>query len=537
MSYYTNMYSIDAYEKQYCNTENYKKALKKLKRVFGYNCFKPEQFRIIDNILKLNNVIAIMPTGYGKSLCFQLPPLLTKEIAIVISPLIALMQDQQEILTKLGINSCCYNSSLTKNQKCEMEQKIYNNEYQIIYITPETLIKSSELIDRLYNTIGICMLAIDEAHCISSYGNDFRPAYREIVSIRAKMLNVPILAMTATATDRVINDMSDVMQISNHILIKTSYDRPNLKIYVERYKSNTDETIVKIIKISDAPSIIYCITKQDTSDTAQMLINNGINARAYHGGLSKQERIDVQTEFMNGIYNCIVATLAFGMGINKPNIRVVIHKGCPQNIESYYQEIGRAGRDNEASECYMFYKPKDFSTQRYFIDKIEDPKYKLHRLSLLNIISKYVNIDSCRRNYILNYFGQETKADCKNCDICTEPKQVITKVIKKQNEHKLLQLLKLIMEIYEIKKYYMGKKILGLILKGSNSKPIYAWMKSLPSYGQMHMNTQVFINNLIDEVIELNYIEYTEHNSYQVLKCTQKGIEFGQQCEELADSQ
>lgn len=527
------MYSFDVYEKQYHNSNNHKNALKTLKKVFGYDSFKPEQFKIIDNILKLNNVIAIMPTGYGKSLCFQLPPLLTNEIAIVISPLIALMQDQQEILTKLGINSCCYNSSLTKNQKCEMEQKIYNNEYQIIYITPETLIKSSALLERLYNTIGICMIAIDEAHCISSYGNDFRPAYREIVSIRAKMLNVPILAMTATATDRVIDDMSNVMQIPNHILIKTSFDRPNLSIYVSMYKQKTtDEMIINIIKITDAPTIIYCITKKDTELTTKMLLDNNIEAKAYHGGLPKQERIDVQNEFMNGTYNCIVATLAFGMGINKSNIRVVIHKGCPQNIESYYQEIGRAGRDGKEAKCYMFYKPSDFNTQQYFIEKIEDKIYKQHRMSLLNIMSKYVNTNSCRRNYILNYFGQESQTNCASCDICITPKNANTQKIKKQNEHKLFQILSLILEIYAVKKYYMGKKMLGLILKGSNSKFIHSWMKSLPSYSKMNTNTQVFINTLIDEVIELNYVEYTEHNTYQVLKCTQKGIEFGQEYEQ-----
>ena len=365
---------MDDYEKKNQNTPEYKNAKKILKDKFGYNVFKQYQYQIIDTVIKCKDVLAVMPTGYGKSLCFQIIPLLTNEIAIVISPLIALMVDQKMILDKLGITSCCYNSSLTMKMKKQMESDLLEGKYQIMYITPESLVNPSvtRLIDQMYNLHGICMVAIDEAHCVSSYGFDFRPKYRDIVKIRQILDNVPIMAVTATATDKVAADIRKNLNMDGCTTIKTSFDRPNLMIHVKTQSQNTLDEIVQIIANSTGPCIMYCLTKADTETMAEKLIEAGIGARAYHAGLSKEERCEIQEQFMNDEYPCITATIAFGMGINKTDVRTVIHYGCPQNIESYYQEIGRAGRDGNNSDCYLFYKQKDFIIQQRFINEISE---------------------------------------------------------------------------------------------------------------------------------------------------------------------
>ena len=332
---------MDPYENQVKDTPRYKQAKKILKDKFGYQSFKPYQYQIIDNVLKCKDVLAIMPTGYGKSLCFQIIPLLTNEVAIVISPLIALMTDQKMILDKLGITSCCYNSTMGQKNKTEIEKDLVEGKYQIMYITPESLVNAGQLINKIYKTQGICMIAIDEAHCVSSYGFDFRPKYRDIVKLRSILENVPVMAVTATATDKVADDIKCVMKMSDCDTIKTSFDRPNLKIHVKLQSQNSMNEITQIIKDSSGPCIVYCLTKGDTESMAEKLTNAGIESRAYHAGLTKDDRTTIQEEFMEGSYTCICATIAFGMGINKSNIRVVIHFGCPQNIESYYQEIGR----------------------------------------------------------------------------------------------------------------------------------------------------------------------------------------------------
>lgn len=508
------------------NMDNYTQAQKKLKEIFGYEAFKPEQFKIIDNIIKLNDVIAIMPTGYGKSICFQLPPLLTNELAIVISPLIALMQDQQSILEKIGIKSCCYNSSLTPKQKRTIEAGLYNNEYNILYITPESLINAIHLIDKIYESIGICVIAIDEAHCISSYGCDFRPAYREIVIIRESLPNVPVLAMTATATNKVIEDIHVVMKMKNNILIKTSFDRPNLTLNVKTRSLNTNDEIVNIINSNNGSAIVYCLTKSDTEKMAIYLNSKNITTRPYHSGLTKQERQNTQSDFMNNVYKCITATIAFGMGINKSDIRTVIHNGLPKNIESYYQEIGRAGRDGKDAYCYLFYSMNDFRLQRHFISEMKDNTYANQCRALLKIMSTYVNINTCRRNYILNYFDQESIQNCNNCDNCIDVELIIP-TIGKHNEHKLFQILNIILEIKASKNYSIGGTLLILILKGSSSAKIKSWMKNIKYYGCMKNNTIKHITELINTIIEYKYMSYTEINGYQVLYCTERGFEFG----------
>lgn len=520
---------MDKYEQSVVDTERYEAAKLILKGTFGYDNFKPYQYQIIDNILNENDVMAVMPTGYGKSLCFQIAPLLTNEVAIVISPLIALMVDQKMILDKLGISSCCYNSTQGAKSKREMEEGLISGDYRIMYITPESLVKSHKLIDQIYENVGICMIAIDEAHCLSSYGFDFRPKYREIVKIRKVLKGVPVLAVTATATSKVINDIRFIMNMEDGELIKTSFDRPNLMIHVKLQSQRTVEEIVEIVENTEGPSIVYCLTKADTEKMAEKLTKAGVSSKAYHGGLTKVQRTEAQEEFMNGEYDCITATIAFGMGINKSDIRTVIHYGCPQNIESYYQEIGRAGRDGKESNCYLFYKQKDFIIQQRFINEIKDPRYKIVRKKLLHDISQYVGTDKCRRKLILKYFDQELdKKNCKKCDNCTSKK----KKIKKCDEYKLFQVLSTVLSIQTAKGYGYGMSTISLILKGSRSKSVKDWMKKLTYYGSMGSATIKEINGFIYKTVDLGYLEnHDVGDCVHVLRCTDQGLLFGKKYE------
>lgn len=520
---------LDEYEQKMVDTPRYKRAKTILKNKFGHTAFKPYQYQIINNILNGKDVLAIMPTGYGKSLCFQLPPLMTDEVAIVISPLIALMADQKMILDKLGMSSCCYNSTLTQKKKKEIEESLIGGEIQIMYITPESLSTSHKLIDRIYSSVGVCMIAIDEAHCLSSYGFDFRPKYREIVKIRKILPDVPVLAVTATATEKVSKDILGVMNMKDSNLIKTSFDRPNLMIHVSRYDQNTIDKIKEIVNSSTGSSIVYCLTKKDTEDIAKKLQEGGIDARAYHAGLKKEERTKVQADFMNNEYDCITATIAFGMGINKPDIRTVIHIGCPQNIESYYQEIGRAGRDGKRADCYLFYKQNDFIIHLRFINEIKDAGYKTIRRVLMSQISQYVNASDCRRKYILQYFNQSTATqNCGMCDNCVGKKDKIGK----RDELKLFQVLSTVLLIHKTKGYTFGSSTIALILKGSSSQKIKPWMKNLTYYGSMKSLSAKDINAFINKTIELGYVEdHDVGNCVRVLRCTDHGIEFGNKYE------
>lgn len=518
---------MDEYEQKASKTKRYIKSKKILKKVFGYDNFKPYQYQIIDNILNVKDVVAVMPTGYGKSLCFQMPPLITKELAIVISPLIALMTDQKMILDKLGITCCCYNSNLGIKERREVEAGLIEGKYQIMYITPESLIRSYDLIDKIYENVGICMIAIDEGHCLSSYGFDFRPSYRELIKIRSILIGVPVLIVTATATDKVIKDIIDLMDMKNGELIKTSFDRPNLTINVKLQSHNTLDEIIDAVKNVNGSVIVYCLTIADTEKMAESLVDAGIPTKPYHGSLSKNERQQTQEDFMNDEYQCIAATIAFGMGINKSNVRAVIHYGCPQNIDSYYQEIGRAGRDGKDSNCYLYYKQKDFIIQHKFIESIKDVNYRMVRKKLLQNISQYVGTTQCRRKLILQYFGEDTKVqNCGNCDNCLSGDKKIES-IKKIDEYKLFKLLNTVIASYIEKKASYGATTLSLILKGSSSVKIKPWMKKLTYYGSFNNNIIIDIWKFIHHVVSLGYLEsYNVGDCIYAIRCTDRGFEF-----------
>jgi RecQ family ATP-dependent DNA helicase len=517
---------MDPYEKKNRKKTLYKSSLEVLEEEFGYTQFRPNQFKIIHSILKNKDVLAVLPTGYGKSLCFQLPPLISNQLGIVIAPLIALMQDQKNILDDLGIPSCCYNSTLNMKQKKEMENDLINGKYKILYITPESLINSYELIEQIEENYGICMIAIDEAHCVSSYGNDFRPKYRKIHKLRDSFPSIPLLAVTASATKRVIKDIQTTLKMKKNILIKSSFDRPNLNINITMRNQHTTKNIIAIInnilKEKTGSVIIYCITRKETEKISTILNKNNIDSKPYNAGFSDKERKKTQDGFMNSEYRVICATMAFGMGVNKSDIRSVIHIGLPQNIEAYYQEIGRAGRDGKPSECHMFYSNSDYMTQKRMITSTKDEDYRKIKKDMLYKMSKYISSKLCRRVLLLNYFDMELEDtyQCMNCDICLKEDVKLDSEDKK----KLLIVLNLINEIQTVKGYSYGLSTIALILKGSKSKKIQKWMIGLKYYSGLDYMTSKDLTNFIKKMMEEEYIENKDiGNCCHVLNVSKKG--------------
>ena len=395
-----------------------------LKDKFGLTRFKDIQLEIITSILEhKRDVCAILATGYGKSLCYQFPPVYSGKPAIVVSPLISLMQDQMELMKKIGISACCYNSSLTSRNLTRMN--ILCNKFQLIYITPEMAIKSESMIKQLHDTCGLSLIAIDESHCISQYGHDFRPDYLKLSCFKKWLGNsVPIVALTATATAYIKQNICAMLKLHNPLMITTSCDRSNLEIYVQKKKEL--DSLEKLINPREA-IIIYCQTRKGTEFLSHYLRERGVRCREYHAGLKKEVRTEVHHLFINDEITCIVATISFGMGINKPDIRKVIHYGAPKDIESYYQEIGRAGRDGKKSYCYLFYSDDDLDVMEGQISKIYNSKLQHIAMDKYQYLRKYLESKRCRRIVVFEYFGETTKSDyeCLNCDNCLDTPPIL----------------------------------------------------------------------------------------------------------------
>jgi ATP-dependent DNA helicase RecQ len=340
-----------------------------LKKYFGYDIFRLGQQEIIDAVLRQQDVLAIMPTGGGKSICYQLPALLQTGVTIVISPLIALMQDQVEALQDNGINATFINSSLTSGQRYDRIQQILTNQIKLVYFAPETLMGESFLptLDRIHQEIGISTLAIDEAHCVSDWGHDFRPEYRRLIELRNRYPKVPAIALTATATERVRQDILVQLNLQNPFIHVASFNRENL--YYEVIRKQSYEMLLTQIQQTEGSGIVYCSSRKNVEEVATKLKESGIDAIPYHGGMSNSDRSIHQTRWLKDDVRVIVATVAFGMGINKLDVRFVIHYNLPKNIEGYYQESGRAGRDGEPAQCTLYFNNNDIQSILYLINQ------------------------------------------------------------------------------------------------------------------------------------------------------------------------
>jgi len=389
-----------------------------LKKYFGYDEFRPFQKEIIEKVMSKEDCLVLMPTGGGKSLCFQLPALLQSGITVVVSPLISLMKDQVDSLTASGINAAFINSSLTAFEIDGIVTDLKSGKTKILYIAPERLSVANFKI--LLHTLPISLFAIDEAHCISEWGHDFRPEYRNLKLLRTDFPNIPIIALTATATEKVRSDIVKQLNLPHPHIFTSSFNRENLS-YEVLPKKDSLGTIVSLLKLyPEESAIIYCFSRKDTEQLADKLNQHGFNAGTYHAGLTAEQRRTNQEKFIHDEIHIMVATIAFGMGIDKPDVRLVIHHSLPKSIEGYYQETGRAGRDGLPARCVLLFSLADKFKHEFFIGRISDEQEKEQVRHNLNQSLEYGELNSCRRHFLLGYFNEAyPETNCGNCDRCT----------------------------------------------------------------------------------------------------------------------
>lgn len=488
------------------------KSLQVLKDVFGYTTFRPGQEKVIDLVLKGKNVLAVMPTGAGKSMCYQIPALVNSGLTLVISPLISLMKDQIDSLKQNGINAAALNSVTPQEEVNPILRQAYEGKIKLLYVTPERL--AMDYFRYQLNFLDISLVAVDEAHCISQWGHDFRPAYRQIMDgVKSIKSNPNILALTATATPSVQKDIAEQLQIPNKNYVITSFARPNLSFKVVDNPKNTNLYLLDYIKKHPNESgIIYASTRKHVEELTDYLAQNGILTASYHAGLSNEERSDVQDAFQFDKVQVIVATNAFGMGIDKRNVRFVIHANSTPNLESYYQEAGRAGRDGERCEGILIYHPKDIRLYRWFIEQSDlADEYQKIQYQKLAMITKYVNTTECLQQFIVSYFGQRCDpcGKCSNClgsfiekDITSESKSIIA-------------------TIYELDGRF-GKTVVADVVSGANNQRMREIDAAhLRHYGSLKIGKSRVIN-LINYLISHNYLQLTD-SQYPVVHVTNLG--------------
>ncbi len=403
------------------------KALKILKSVFGYDEFRPQQWDIIKSVLENKDALVLMPTGGGKSLCFQVPALMKEGVTLVVSPLIALMKDQVEGLKANGVKADYFNSSQSEEEQQCVTESLRSGETKLLYVSPEKLV--SDAFYPFMQTIKISLVAIDEAHCISSWGHDFRPEYAQLGRLRDRFQGVPFIALTATADKLTKKDIVNQLQLENPGVYISSFDRPNLSLTVLPGKKKFDVILKFLLQRKGESGIIYCLSRKATESLASKLKAQGFLAEAYHAGLKNEVRQKTQEDFINDEIKIVCATVAFGMGIDKSNVRFVIHHNLPKNIESYYQEIGRAGRDGLASDTILFYSYADVIQLKQFVEKSGQKDFQEAKLKRMQ---DFTEARICRRKVLLAYFGEVLEKSCGNCDVCKNPPKVFNGTLPAQ---------------------------------------------------------------------------------------------------------
>jgi ATP-dependent DNA helicase RecQ len=394
-------------------------AQETLRSVFGYQSFRVGQQEVIDAVLAGQDSLVIMPTGGGKSLCYQIPALMKPGLTLVISPLISLMKDQVDQLVANGVAAACVNSSQSREDLIKVYQRIHNDQLKLLYVSPERVL-NAEFLERLSN-IDLAMIAIDEAHCISQWGHDFRPEYAALGRLKQLFPQLPTMALTATADEATRKDILHRLELIEPHIYLGSFDRPNIRYtLVEKHKP-VSQVIRFLATQRGQCGIIYCGSRKKVEMLTEKLCNNQIRAAGYHAGMDADERAYVQEAFQRDDLQVVVATVAFGMGINKPNVRFVLHFDIPRNIESYYQETGRAGRDGLPAEAMMLYDPADMGWLRRMLDEKPEGPQKLVESHKLNAMNAFAEAQTCRRQVLLNYFGEYREKPCGNCDICLDP--------------------------------------------------------------------------------------------------------------------
>ena len=489
-----------------------------LKKHFGFDSFKGNQEAIIENLLAGNDTFVLMPTGGGKSLCYQLPSLLMDGVAIAISPLIALMKNQVDAMRSfsedIGV-AHFINSSLTKAAIEEVKTDVLSGKTKLLYVAPESLTKEENI--QFLQGVKISFYAVDEAHCISEWGHDFRPEYRKIRPIISQIGNAPVIALTATATPKVQHDIQKNLGMSDAQVFKSSFNRANLYYEVRKKTQNIDKDIIKFIRSQEGKSgIIYCLSRKKVEDLAETLRVNGINALAYHAGMDSNVRSENQDNFLMEKVEVIVATIAFGMGIDKPDVRYVIHYDIPKSLEGYYQETGRAGRDGGEGQCIAFYTNKDIQKLEKFMQGKPIAEQEIGK-QLLNETAAYAESSVCRRKLLLHYFGEEyTPENCGNCDNCLHP--------KKQMEAKEM-LCTVIETIMAVKEKFKAEHIVDIIIGKETSEVLDYKHDELDVFATGKGEDPTIWHTVIRQAMIGGFID-KEIENYGVLKITKAGKDF-----------
>jgi len=505
---------------------------KLLKQYFGYDEFRPLQEEIVNHFVAGNDCFVLMPTGGGKSICYQLPALKLPGITLVISPLIALMKDQVDALRTCGVNAEFINSSLKPKQIEEIFTQIKDNKVKILYVAPERFALDS--FREFLKTLPLSLIAVDEAHCISEWGHDFRPDYRHLSLLKDLFPDTPLIALTATATEMVREDIVGQLGLEKARVFVSSFNRENLHIRVVEKKQAFPKLVSILQKYRNEPVIIYCFSRKDTETIARDLRAHKFKARAYHAGLNAKERCAAQDLFIKDEVDIIVATIAFGMGIDKPDVRLVVHYTYPKTLEGYYQEIGRAGRDGLVSECVLFYTYADTRKHEFFIDQITDDQARERSREKLREVMTYAELKYCRKRYLLRYFGEEMKVEnCGGCDIClnkvevngfsraasnnggeeeagfdatTISKKILSAVVRLQNRFGKQYVIDVL----------MGKRLAKIKDNHHDRLSVYGIVIDFP---------EEQLRQIIDQLIDSGHLQKSD-GTYPVLSITKKGVVF-----------
>ena len=486
-----------------------------LKTCFGYDAFRPGQEEIIEGILSGRDALAIMPTGAGKSICYQVPALLLPGITLVVSPLISLMQDQVKALNDVGVHAAFINSALTEGQIRKALSLAAQGVYKIIYVAPERL-ESWEFLDFATHT-EISMVTVDEAHCISQWGQDFRPSYVKIVDFIRKLGRRPVVsAFTATATENVRDDILRTLQLANPNVVVTGFDRENLYYSVEHIRKKDDFILDYIEKHPSDSGIIYCATRKNVDKLYEELFKRGVAVTRYHAGLGGAERKKNQEDFIYDRAPVVVATNAFGMGIDKSNVRFVIHYNMPQSMENYYQEAGRAGRDGEPAQCILLFSPQDMMINRFLLEQKDFSELTGEEARLirqrdtrrLQTMEQYCRGTGCLRNYILQYFGEETEDPCENCGNCHRE---YTEIDLTEEARQVVKC------VTETRGRYGIQIVIGTLLGANRVRLRELGMMNYESYGSLKEEKEADLRALISQMVSEGYLRQTEEQ-YSVLK-------------------
>ncbi len=480
-----------------------------LRRVFGFPVFRPHQQEIIEGLLEGRDAFVLMPTGGGKSLCYQIPALHRRGVGIVVSPLISLMKDQVDALRANGVSAAFYNSALESQEARQVLARLHADELDLLYVSPERLL-SPAFLERI-SDIDIALFAIDEAHCVSQWGHDFRREYAQLGVLREHFPDVPLVALTATADAQTREDIVRVLGLGAATRYVTGFDRPNIRYTVLEKHKPFDQLVRFLLNRRSQAGIVYALSRKRVDEIAQKLQDEGLRAAAYHAGLPSGQRQDVQERFLRDDVLIVVATVAFGMGIDKPNVRFVVHYDIPKNIEGYYQETGRAGRDGLPAEALLLYGAQDIITVRRLIENNESQEQQRIELHKLNAMAALAESVSCRRRVLLNYFGERLEQDCGNCDICLDPPERFDASVDVQ---------KALSCVYRVGQRFGVKHVVDVLRGADNERIRSLGHHKLSTYGVGSDKSEPEWTSILRQLIHHGYLIQDIAN-YSVLNLTE----------------